>query len=93
MVSEQARLEPYFRNGLLYFPEWTVNLLVGAGLDASVGRAAAKGLRLDDTALLADVQAAVAALLAQVGPDSPVFVALTSAEVQFMLTGVPHQQG
>lgn len=89
MVSEQNRLEPYFRNGLLYLPERTASLLVEAGLDAGIGRAAVRGLHLDDAAALAALRAAAAALLAQVEPDSPVHAALASAETQFMLTGRP----
>jgi hypothetical protein len=92
MCSEQTRLQPYFRNGLLYFPEWTVNLLVGAGLDTRIAAAAVCGLRLDDHSALDQVRDAAAALLAQVEPGSPVFAALASAEAQFMLTGVPVAQ-
>lgn len=89
MLLEQKRLEPYFRNGLLCLPEQTASLLVQAGLDAEIGRAAVRGLHLDDTAALAALQAAVAALLAQVELDSPVRAALASAETHFMLTGLP----
>ncbi|MGQ9887967.1 MAG: hypothetical protein ACUVSX_05690 [Aggregatilineales bacterium] len=91
MGSEQTRLEPYFRNGLLYLPERTANLLVRAGLDASVGRAAVRGLPLDDAAALAALRAAVTTLLAQVEPGDPVHAALASAETRFMLTGLPAQ--
>lgn len=83
---------PYFRNGLLCFPEWTVNLLVGAGLDPRTGQTAISGLHLDDAPALRQIQAAAAALLARFGPDHAAAAALASADVQFMLTGVPAPQ-
>ncbi len=93
MVQQQTRLEPYFRNGLLCFPEWTVSALVRAGLDPRTGQAAITGLRLDDGHALSQVRAAVAALLGCCGPDHAAAAALASADAQFMLTGLPAPPG
>ena len=93
MGMQQTRLELYFRNGLLCFPERIVSALVGAGLDPRTGQAAITGLRLDDGHALGQVRAAAAALLGGGGPDHAAAAALTSADAQFMLTGVPAPQG
>lgn len=89
MPSEHKYLEPYFRNGLLYVPQNTVEQLIQVGLDATVGRAAARGLKLDDERAVGELRQAIDALLMQVEPQSAIFAALTSADVEFMLTGVP----
>lgn len=80
---------PYFNNGLLYFPERTLQELVAVGLDHQVARRASRGLSLDDNASLEKLSGAIDTLLAQIDASSPYFEALTSDDAYFMLTGKP----
>ena len=89
MLAEFISLAPYFRNGLLYFPEKTVCALIEVGLDSQTGYMAQHGLSLDDRASLQELNKAVDALLLQIDSSSPFFEALTSDDAYFMLTGKP----
>ncbi len=89
MLEEFISLAPYFRNGLLYFPEKTVCALVEVGLDSQTGYMAQRGLSLGDRISLDELSKAIDALLLQIEPDSPFFAALTSEDAYFILTGKP----
>jgi hypothetical protein len=89
MTSEMLSLAPYFRNGMLYFPEKTIKALVEVGLEWQVGHRATRGISLDDGESLSKLTHAIDILLGQVDHNSPFFNALTSDEAYFMLTGKP----
>ena len=89
IITELNTLAPYFRNGLLYFPEETINALLEVGLDWHTGQQAMQGLSLDDSDTLAQIGHAVDELLSQVDAPSPFFSALASDDAYFMLTGKP----
>lgn len=81
---------PYFRNGLLYLPSATVELLVEAGLERPLAETALRGLALDDhKAEIAQINRVLETALAQMEEDSQEFQALTSDEAHFLLTGIP----
>lgn len=84
-----TRLEPYFQNGLLYFPQRTIDALVAVGLDWRIGRAAIIGLAPDDRSALDEIHQAVQIALAALEPGTPLHSALTSDTTWFMLTGLP----
>jgi hypothetical protein len=89
MTAEMLSLAPYFRNGLLYFPEKTIRALVEVGLDWQTGHRATRGISLDDGESLAKLTHAIDTLLSQVDYNSPFYNALTSDDAYFMLTGKP----
>jgi hypothetical protein len=89
MTAEMLSLAPYFRNGMLYFPEKTINALMEVGLEWQIGHRATRGISLDDAESLRKLSQAIDTLLTQVNCDSPFFTALTSDEAYFMLTGKP----
>jgi len=89
MFADILTLAPYFRNGLLFFPEKTIDALMDVGLDSHIGDRAANGLSLDDDESLSQLNYAIDALLSRVDSSSPFFVALASDEAYFMLTGKP----
>lgn len=89
MSKEIRQLTPYFRDGLLYFPEATVNALLSAGLDARTGAAARRGISLDDQASIGAINAALDVLLTKIEPGTALHAALSSSETRFMLTGKP----
>ena len=89
VITDLGSLAPYFRNGLLYFPEKTINALLEVGLDWRVGQRAIHGLSLDDSDLLAQISFSVDELLSQIDEASPFFHALASDDAYFMLTGKP----
>lgn len=82
-------LKPYFANGLLYLPDKVVQALLNAGLEWSVGHAARRGIALDDTDSLAEIAHAVDVLLSHISPTNPLYIALSSDDTRFMLTGKP----
>jgi len=86
-----TRLEPYYQNGLVYFPQSTIDVLVAVGLDWRIGRAAVRGLAADDYSTLGEIHEAVKNLLANIEPGTPLHIALTSENTWFMLTGVPRR--
>lgn len=86
-VSDYA---PYFRNGLLYLPEKTVDLLIEAGLDKELAQAALKGLALDDhREQIGKINRVLEAALEKMEEDSQPFQALTTDDARFMMTGKP----
>lgn len=89
MTAEMLSLAPYFRNGLLYFPEKTIKALVEVGLEWQLGHRATRGISLDDVDSLSKLTQAIDVLLGQVDHNSPFFTALTSDDAYFMLTGKP----
>lgn len=89
IITDLNTLAPYFRNGLLYFPEKTINALLEVGLDWHAGQQAMRGLSLDDSDTLAQIGYAVDDLLSRVDANSPFFSALASDDAYFMLTGKP----
>ncbi len=89
MKDETSTLMPYYRNGLLYFPTKTVEMLHKNGLSKTIAQAASAGLSLDDEAEMQEVRSAVQAVLNQSAKDSAIYAALNNPETQFMLTGKP----
>jgi hypothetical protein len=81
---------PYFRNGLLYLPEKTVDLLIEAGLEKELAQAALKGLALDDhREQIGRINRVLEAALEKMEDDSHPFQALTTDDARFMMTGKP----
>ena len=81
---------PYFRNGLLFLPPRTVDMLVTVGLDAAIGQAALNGLALDDhKPEITQINQALEFLLSEMEEDTQAFQTLSSSDTQFMLTGKP----
>jgi hypothetical protein len=77
---------PFFREGLLYLPERTIDLLIDSGLDSDIAKMATYGLRLDDDrrniALISNqLEKALANL-------SNIHGQLTSQETKFMLSDI-----
>ena len=89
MFADIFTFAPYFRNGLLFFPEKTISALMEVGLDRHIGHRATSGLSLDDNESLEELTCAIDALLSRVDSTSPFFTALASDEAYFMLTGKP----
>jgi hypothetical protein len=89
MKTDFCALTPYFRCGLLYFPEVTVAELRNAGLAPDTSAQAERGLSLDDREHLSEVRRAIDTLLSQVDITSPFMTALTSEDAYCMLTGQP----
>ncbi len=90
MRSNTGDYAPYFRNGLLYLPEATVGLLIEAGLEQELARAALDGLALDDNRdQIARISRVLEAALERMEEDSQPFRALNSDDTRFMLTGKP----
>jgi hypothetical protein len=88
MTSQE--FAPYFRNGMLFLPQATVNLLLDVGLDPRVGQAALRGLALDDHKdLIAQISQALEEVLGRMEEDTQAFQVLSSGETQFLLTGKP----
>lgn len=79
---------PYFRDGMLYLPDKTVNLLIGAGLDPFIARAALRGLTLDDDkTMIAEISDTLVKVLGEITEDSRAYQELNSQETFFMLSG------
>lgn len=90
MRSNQGDFAPYFRNGLLFLPEATVGLLIEAGLEPDLARAALDGLALDDNRdQIARINRVLEAALERMEEDSHPFRALSSDDARFLLTGKP----
>ena len=84
---------PFFRNGLLYLPEKTIDLLISAGLEPELAQAAQAGLALDDhRTQIARINHVLESVLAGLEASSRPFQALTSDDARFMLTGKPPVQ-
>ena len=89
MSVDSYTYAPYFRNGLLYLPPSTVDMLIAAGLNQEIARSALNGLALDDKARIGEISRAMEMMLADIEEDTQAFQTLTSDETQFMLTGKP----
>ena len=89
MNADFRRFEPYFRNGLLYFPKHTIEALLTVGLDKGTSEKALRGLALDDVQSLTQLSQAIQAFVGQVERETAIAGALTSEESHFALTGLP----
>jgi hypothetical protein len=88
MSDSMRDFAPYFRNGLLYLPQRTVDMLIMAGLDAEIGKAALHGLALDDHKTeIAQINRTLEQLLGNMEEDTQAFQTLSSDDTHFMLTG------
>lgn len=93
MPSSSSDYAPYFRNGLLYLPEKTVGLLIEAGLEKELARAALNGLALDDHRdQIGMINRVLEAALEKMEEDSQPFRALTTEDAKFLMTGKPSAQ-
>ncbi|MBZ0295797.1 MAG: hypothetical protein K8L99_24780 [Anaerolineae bacterium] len=91
-MSQMAKqFAPYFRNGLLYFPVKTVDILVMAGLDQQTGWMLQNGLSLDDQVRIDQIRKAVELVTLKAKDGSALHMALTSPEARFMLTNMSAQ--
>ncbi len=91
MNANSRRLEPYFRNGLLYFPQRTIEALLAVGLDQNISEKALRGLALDDVHSLTQLSQAIQVFVGQVERETAIAGALTSEESHFALTGLPER--
>jgi hypothetical protein len=89
MSVDSYSYAPYFRNGLLYLPATTVEMLISAGLNQEIAISALNGLALDDKGRIGEISRAMEMMLADIEEDTQAFQTLTSEETQFMLTGKP----
>jgi hypothetical protein len=81
---------PYFRDGLLFLPPKTVELLVRAGLSADVAQASLNGLTLDDDRpLIGAISDKLVTVLGEIAENSHAYQQLNSQLTYFMLTGKP----
>jgi hypothetical protein len=88
MPNNTQEYAPYFREGMLYLPPRTVELLMDVGLDKQIGHAALRGLNLDDHRQeIALISRILESALENIEEDSQEFRALTDPETQFMLKG------
>ncbi len=88
MISSTKEFAPYYRDGLLFLPAKTVDLLVDSGLDWQIGQSALQGLNLNDNREeIGLISKALENALEQLEEDSREFRALHASETQFMLTG------
>lgn len=88
MITDTKEFAPYYRQGLLYLPPKTVDLLLDAGLDQQIGEEALHGLNLaDHREEIAVISKALENALEQLEEDSREFRVLKGPETQFILTG------
>ena len=80
---------PYFRDGLLYLPKVTNQLLVTSGFDQQSTQDAINGLRLDeDKSKIAELNDQLSQLIETLDEGSVIKGQLTSPEVQFIFTSI-----
>lgn len=91
MYNSANDFAPFFSEGRLYLPNATVNLLMEAGLDASLGEAALNGLSLDeDRVLIGQISDLLVQILNDLAATHPeAYTQLSSSTTSFMLTGRP----
>ncbi len=78
---------PFFREGLLYFPETTLTLLVESGLDSNIAQLAKVGLRLDDDrSYIAHISDHLETTLTTLVQHSRIYEQLASQVTKFMLS-------
>ena len=85
MVSKDY--EPFFREGLLFFPEITLKLLIESGMDSQIAQLAKVGLRLDeDRRYITHITEQLEKTLANLTQQSRIYEQLASQVTKFMLS-------
>lgn len=80
-----TKYAPYYRQGLLCFPDKTLNLLVESGLDAELAKLAHHGLHLDvDHDFIIAINHHMATVLPSL--DREIQAELASHDVEFMMS-------
>ena len=78
---------PFFREGLLYLPQKTIELLLDLGLDPKLAKMAQTGLRLDDNrAQIGLISNQLEKALEKLAHQPHIRDQLTSDEARFMLS-------
>lgn len=78
---------PWFRNGKLFLPRKTVDLLISAGLDSTLAEQALHGLALDDQREeIGIISRALEQALYRLEIERQAYETLSSTETRFMLT-------
>lgn len=79
--------EPFFREGLLFFPETTLTLLVETGLDSNIAQLAKVGLHLDDDRrVIVHISEQLEKALITLKQQSRIYEQLASQVTKFMLS-------
>ncbi|MEZ4669032.1 MAG: hypothetical protein R3E39_14090 [Anaerolineae bacterium] len=90
MIINYKDVAPFFRNGRLYLPMKTVEMLTDVGLSAEISQNALNGLDLaDHREQIAVISKALETLLENMEENTREFHALNSSETRFLLTGKP----
>ncbi len=88
MTNFSQDFAPFFRNGRLFLPEKTVNLLIDSGLDTQTAQAALNGLDIiEQRELIGRLNRALEMALETLEESTQEFRALNSSETRFLLTG------
>jgi len=89
----QTNYAPYFRNGLLYIPRETAQLIHITGLDADLATDATNGLRLDDDSQkIAQLNLQLQELIAGLDDQPAIQAQLSSSEVQFIFSSIEESE-
>jgi len=85
--------EPFFREGLLFFPEITLKLLVQSGLDSNIAQLAKSGLRLDeDRSYITHIHDQLEKTLTNLTHHPQLYEQLASQVTKFMLSDIDDYQ-
>ncbi len=88
LTKEPKRYAPFFRDGLLYLPPKTIELLLQVGLEREHVKTIMAGLSLDDDRqLISHISALLETALAQLELSDDIYDELSAPETRFMLTG------
>ncbi|RMG90034.1 MAG: hypothetical protein D6712_00575 [Chloroflexi bacterium] len=91
LANEPKRYAPFFRDGLLYLPPTTIEILFQVGLEREHAKAIMDGLSLDDDRqLIGHVSTLLEAALAKLERSGDVYSELSGLETRFMFTGLSH---
>lgn len=84
---------PFFREGQLFLPATTIQLLIESGLDSEIVQSATDGLRLDDDrSQIGLISNHLEKALANLTHQSHIHDQLTSQETKFMLSDMDEDE-
>lgn len=89
MPLDSELYAPFFREGMLYLPAKTIDLLIRDGLDLKKAEDARQGLRLDDDRqLIAEISNQLERILESMSEESTAFQELNTEDTRFMLSDI-----
>jgi hypothetical protein len=84
---------PFFREGQLFLPDTTIQLLIESGLDSEIAQSATDGLRLDDDRRnIGLISNHLEKALAYLTHQSHIHDQLSSHETKFMLSDMDEDE-